>query len=57
LAFVLFALILFASRSSFADLYVESTGSMLPTILEGDRLFEDKIAYRLEVSFTDIQIM
>jgi len=54
---LLFALVLFASRSSFADWYVVPTGSMLPTIVEGDRIFVDKMAYRLEVPFTDIQIM
>lgn len=56
-AFLLFALVLFASRSSFADWYVVPTGSMLPTIVEGDRIFVDKMAYRLEVPFTDIEIM
>ena len=56
-AFLLFAFVLFASRSSFADWYVVPTGSMLPTIVEGDRIFVDKMAYRLEVPFTDIEIM
>ena len=54
---LLFTLVLFASRSSFADWYVVPTGSMLPTIVEGDRIFVDKMAYRLEVPFTDIKIM
>jgi signal peptidase I len=54
---LLFTLVLFASRSSFADWYVVPTGSMLPTIVEGDRIFVDKMAYRLEVPFTDIEIM
>ena len=56
-AFLLFALVLFASRSSVADWYVVPTGSMLPTIVEGDRIFVDKMAYRLEIPFTDIEIM
>ena len=30
---------------------------MLPTILEGDRIFEDEMASRLEVPFTYIEIM
>jgi signal peptidase I len=47
---------LFASRSSFADWYQVPTGSMLPTIVEGDRIFVNKMAYRLEVPFTDIEI-
>ncbi|AGH43335.1 signal peptidase I [Paraglaciecola psychrophila] len=54
---LLFTLVLFASRSSFADWYVVPTGSMLPTIVEGDRIFVDKMAYRLELPFTDIEIM
>ena len=53
----LFTLVLFASRSSFADWYVVPTGSMLPSIVEGDRILVDKMAYRLEVPFTDIKIM
>ena len=56
-AFLVFALVLFASRSSFADWYLVPTGSMLPTIVEGDRIFVNKMAYRLEVPFTDIEIM
>lgn len=56
-AFLMLILVLFASRSSFADWYVVPTGSMLPTIVEGDRIFVDKMAYRLEVPFTDIEIM
>ena len=56
-AFLLFAFVLFASRSSFADWYLVPTGSMQPTIVEGDRIFVDKMAYRLEVPFTDIEIM
>jgi signal peptidase I len=56
-AFLLFALVLFASRSSFADWYLVPTGSMQPTIVEGDRIFVNKMAYRLEVPFTDIEIM
>lgn len=54
---LLFTLVLFASRSSFADWYLVPTGSMLPTIVEGDRIFVDKMAYRLELPFTDIEIM
>lgn len=55
--FILFMLLMFASRSSFADWYYVPSGSMLPTIVEGDRIFVDKMAYRLEVPFTDIEIM
>lgn len=55
--FILFMLLMFASRSSFADWYYVPSGSMLPTIVEGDRIFVDKMAYRLEVPFTGIEIM
>jgi signal peptidase I len=55
--FLLFAFMLFASRSSFADWYIVPTGSMQPTIVEGDRILVDKMAYRLEVPFTDIEII
>ncbi|MFQ3190155.1 MAG: signal peptidase I [Paraglaciecola sp.] len=56
-AFLVFFLVLFASRSSFADWYLVPTGSMQPTIVEGDRILVDKMAYRLEVPFTNIEIM
>lgn len=55
--FLLVMLLMFASRSSLADWYQVPTGSMLPTIVEGDRIFVNKMAYRLEVPFTDIEIM
>ncbi|MDU0355907.1 signal peptidase I [Paraglaciecola aquimarina] len=55
--FIVFALVLFTSRSSFADWYLVPTGSMQPTIVEGDRILVDKLAYRLELPFTDIAIM
>ncbi|MEO9947055.1 signal peptidase I [Paraglaciecola sp.] len=55
--FLALMLLMFASRSSLADWYHVPTGSMLPTIVEGDRIFVDKMAYRLEVPFTDIEVM
>ena len=45
-------LILFSIRSSLADWNDVPTGSMRPTILEGDRVFVNKIAYDLKVPFT-----
>jgi signal peptidase I len=50
------ALVLFAARSSFADWNNIPTGSMKPTILEGDRVFVNRIAYDLKVPFTTIHI-
>jgi signal peptidase I len=45
-------LVVFAIRSSLADWSDVPTGSMKPTILEGDRVFVNKLAYDLKVPFT-----
>ena len=45
-------LIGFSIRSSLADWNDVPTGSMRPTILEGDRIFVNKLAYDLKVPFT-----
>ncbi|WP_034474437.1 signal peptidase I [Aestuariibacter salexigens] len=57
LGFITVLCLLFMMRSSFADWYVVPTGSMLPTIVEGDRILVNKMAYRLEVPFTDISLI
>jgi signal peptidase I len=49
---LVFALIVFAVRSSLADWHDVPTGSMKPTILEGDRVFVNKLAYDLKLPFT-----
>lgn len=49
---LIFALVLFSVRSSLADWYVVPTGSMKPTILEGDYVFVNKLAYDLKAPFT-----
>jgi signal peptidase I len=46
------ALVLFAFRSAIADWNDVPTGSMKPTIMEGDRVFVNKLAYDLKVPFT-----
>src|SRR5688572_30835676 len=46
------ALIMFSVRSSLADWNVVPSGSMQPTILVGDRLLVNKLAYDLKVPFT-----
>ena len=46
------AILLFSVRSSLADWNVVPSGSMKPTILEGDRLLVNKVAYDLKVPFT-----
>lgn len=49
---VILALIIFSLRSSLADWNDVPTGSMKPTILEGDRIWVNKLAYDLKVPFT-----
>jgi signal peptidase I len=50
--FLFLALVVFAVRSSLADWNDVPTGSMKPTILEGDRVYVNKLAYDLKVPFT-----
>ena len=50
--FAFMVLILCSFRSSIADWNDVPTGSMNPTILEGDRIFVNKLAYDLKVPFT-----
>jgi signal peptidase I len=49
---VLTILILTAVRSAIADWNDVPSGSMNPTIVEGDRVFVNKLAYDLKVPFT-----
>jgi len=41
-----------AARSSLADHYVVPSGSMLPTVHEGDRIVVNKLAYGFRLPFT-----
>src|SRR5499427_8372884 len=43
-------------RSAIADWNVVPTGSMKPTIIEGDRIFVNKLAYDLKIPFTTIHL-
>lgn len=43
-------------RTSVADWNTVPTGSMKPTILEGDRIWVNKIAYDLNIPFTHISL-
>ncbi|MBN2070567.1 MAG: signal peptidase I [Candidatus Krumholzibacteriota bacterium] len=52
-----FILIFFCVRSSVFASYVVPTGSMRPTILEGDFFYSNKLAYRLKVPFTKTSIV
>jgi signal peptidase I len=49
---LILALVLFSIRSSLADWNDVPSGSMQPTILVGDRVFVNKLAYDLKVPFT-----
>src|SRR5450755_3383604 len=50
---IVFIVVLFAAfRSAIADWNDVPTGSMIPTILEGDRIFVNKLAYDLKAPFT-----
>lgn len=49
---LILVVILFSIRSSLADWNDVPSGSMRPTILEGDRIFVNKLAYDLKVPFT-----
>ena len=50
------ALVICSIRSSLADWNDVPTGSMRPTILEGDRVFVNKLAYDLKVPFTTLHL-
>jgi signal peptidase I len=50
------AAVLFAVRSSLADWNDVPTGSMKPTILEGDRVYVNKLAYDLKIPFTTMHL-
>ena len=47
-----FIVLMSVFRSSFADWNTVPTGSMKPTILEGDRILVNKMAYDIRVPFT-----
>ena len=49
---VFVVLVVLSFRSSIADWNDVPTGSMKPNILEGDRIFVNKLAYDLKVPFT-----
>jgi len=51
---LVFLLLMCAFRSSFADINYVPTGSMKPTVVEGDRVLVDKMAYDLRVPFVGV---
>ncbi|GJM09315.1 MAG: signal peptidase I [Lysobacteraceae bacterium] len=54
--FAVIVILILASRSAVADWNYVPTGSMKPTILEGDWIWVDRLAYDLKVPFTTIHI-
>ena len=54
LFFFLLVMVLF--RSAIADWNQVPTGSMKPTILEGDRVVVNKLAYDLKIPFTSLNV-
>jgi len=55
--FLIFILLMSVFRSAVADWYSVPTGSMKPTIQEGDRIIVNKIAYDVRLPFTDISLL
>lgn len=53
---LLFLTLMFIFRSAIADWNEVPTGSMKPTILEGDRILVNKMAYDIRVPFTHISL-
>ena len=49
---LILVLILCSLRSSLADWNDVPSGSMKPTLVEGDRIFVNKLAYDIKVPFT-----
>src|SRR4051812_45609895 len=49
-------LVLGSFKSAIADWNIVPTGSMNPTILEGDRIFVNKLAFGLKLPFTSVQV-
>jgi len=55
--FLVVVVVVFSLRSAVADWNDVPTGSMRPTILEGERIFVNKLAYDLKVPFTRLRLV
>ena len=53
---IMFLVVMILFRSAIADWNQVPTGSMKPTILEGDRVVVNKLAYDLKFPFTSWQV-
>lgn len=56
-SFVLFVILMAVFRSSVADWNEVPTGSMKPTIIEGDRLLVNKLAYDIKLPFVNVSLL
>ena len=54
--FAVFIVLMMIFRGALADWNVVPTGSMKPTILEGDRILVNKLAYDLKIPLTHISL-
>ena len=54
---IVFIVLMSVFRSALADWYTVPTGSMQPTIKEGDRVVVNKMAYDLRLPFTQISLI
>lgn len=55
-SFIYFILLMIVFRSSLADWNTVPTGSMQPTIVEGDRIWVNKVAYDLKLPLSHISV-
>ena len=53
---LLFILLMGLFRSAIADWNVVPTGSMRPTIIEGDRILVNRLAYDIRIPFTSVSL-
>lgn len=53
---IVFIVLMFAFRSAVADWNVVPSGSMQPSILIGDRIWVNKLAYDVKIPWTDINL-
>ncbi len=56
-SFAVFLVLMFCFRSAVADWNEVPTGSMQPTIVEGDRILVNKLAYDIRVPFTHLSVL
>ena len=54
---LIFLVVMVLFRSAIADWNQVPTGSMKPTILDGDRVIVNKLAYGLRVPFSAIRVL